>query len=239
MPKYDLVVRYTDGITYGINWNMLPGKNIYDLNSLMHIDNFTSEYNDRHELMEVFKTFGLVKERQAKKWFKIEYKNSKLTKEAQIIYKNDLKFMNIEYLTKYILLKYNDVKFLQFLVEVFGDNPIQSKNIEIFKTYINKYIYEFYSKYNFDDKQDLTNNINALRDFICRQIYKYDNRTKSYLYYEDGTPMFNYKQYRDFAKIISNYSKNNDTKEEMDLFEKTHFENQDINNSLKTLIKRK
>ena len=70
-------------------------------------------------------------------------------------------------------------------------------------------------------------------------VVKYTDDVKAYVYNEDDTPKLNYKQYRDLSKIVSNYSKKNDTKEEIQLFENTHFENQDINSSLKALIKRK
>lgn len=239
MPNYNLVIKYVDDVKKNVMWGKMFNENFFNQTSLMDIDYFTSHYDNKYKLMDDLEFFNIVEQRDVRKRLKIEYRNSGLIKEAAIIYKDDLKFLNVDYLTKYIVLKYNDVKFLEFIVDTFGDNPIQSKNIEIFKTYINKFNYGFYLQYGFDDKQDLTNNINALLDFICRQIYKYDNETKSYLYYEDDTPMYNYKQYRDFAKIISNYSKKNDKKEEIDLFEKTHFGNEDINNSLKTLIKRK
>ena len=239
MAKYNLVVKYTDGVKYNVLWNKMFMESDYDLNSLMHIDYFTSRFIDRKELMKFIEFFELVEERNERKRIKVEYKNRGITKEAQVIYKDDLKFMNIEYLKKYMLLKYQDVTFLEYLVEAFGDNPIQKKNIDIFKTYINKHNCGFYSKHNFPKELDEQNNIDALLDFICRQIFKYDNDVKAYVYNEDNTPKLNYKQYRDLAKIVSNYSKKHDKKEEIELFEQTHFENQDINNGLKALIKRK
>lgn len=239
MAKYNLVVKYVDDVKYNILWNKMFMESDFNLNSLMHIDFFTSRFKDKRELMDFIEFFELVEKRDIRKRIKIEYKNAGVIKEEQLIYKDDLKFMNIEYLSKYMALKYQDVKFLQYLVDAFGDNPIQKKNIEIFKVYINKHIHGFYSEHNFPKELDLTNNIKALSDFIFRQIYKYDNDVKAYVYNEDGTPKLNYKQYRDLSKIVSNYSKKNDTKEEMQIFESTHFENQNLNNSLKSLIKRK
>ena len=239
MPKYNLVVKYTDDVKYNVLWNKMFMETEYDLNALIYIDYFTSRFKDKRELMDFIEFFELIEKRDVRKRIKIEYKNAGVIKEEQLIYKDDLKFMNIEYLNKYMALKYQDVKFLEYLVEVFGDNPIQKKNIEIFKVYITKHIHGFYSQYNFPKEVDLTNNINALSDFICRQIYRYDNNIKAYVYDEDGTPKLNYKQYRDLSKIISNYSKKNDTKEQIELFESTHFNNQNINNSLTTLIKKR
>lgn len=239
MPKYNLVVKYEDDVKYNVLWNKMFMETEYDINSLMHIDFFTSRFKDKRELMDFIEFFELLEKRNERKRIKIEYKNAGVIKEEQLIYKDDLKFLNIDYLKKYMVLKYQNVKFLEYIVSAFGDNPVQKKNIETFKIYINKHIHGFYSQYNFDPTLDEQNNINALLDFIWRQIYKYDKESKTYVYNEDGTPKLNYKQYRDLAKIVSNYSKRNDVKEEIELFENTHFENQDINNSLKTLIKRK
>lgn len=239
MSKYTLVVKYEDGKNVEIPFEKLFQSLNLDPHDLRNIDYFTSYHKDKYELMHTLLFYGLVKERNVKKILKIEYKFDHIIKEALIIYKNDLKFMNIEYLTKYMLSKYNDPKFLKFLYELYKDNPVQKKNIEIFGTFINKYYYEFYSKYGFDMKNDLKNNINSLNDFIQRQIYKYDTKTKKYVQNIDGTYELSYKQYRDFAKVISNYSKKNDTLEDIELFEKTHFENQKIHENLRKLIKTK
>ena len=239
MPNYNLVIKYVDDVKKNVLLGKMFNEQILDQTSLMNIDYFTSHYDNKYKLMEDLEFYNIIEPRDVRKRIKIEYRNSGITKEAQILYKDDLKFLNIDFLTKYIIIKYNDVKFLEFLIDTYKDNPIQKKNIEVFSIYVNKYNHGFYSQYNFDDKQDLTNNINALLDFICRQIYKYDNDKKAYVYNEDGTPMVNYKPYRDFAKVISNYSKKYDTQEQIQQFEDTHFENKDINSSLKTLIKRK
>lgn len=218
MPKYNLVVKYTDGVKYNILWNKLYMETEHELNSLREIDNFTKQFKDKHDLMKIIEMFELVEKREEKKWLRIEYKNSGVLKEEKIIYQNDEKFLDINYITNYIGSKYNDVKFLQFLVNAYQDNPIQKKNLEMFKIYINKTIYGFYSR-GFDDTLDLENNIKAILDFINRQIYKYDKQTQSYLY-ENNTPVINYKPYRDLAVLLSHYSKKNDTPEQIEEFDK-------------------
>ena len=134
MAKYNLVVKYTDDVKYNILWNKMFMESEFDLNSLLNIDFFTSRFKDKRELMSFIEFFELVEKRDVKKWIRIEYKNSGVLKEEQIIYKDDLKFFDIEYLNKYMALKYQDVKFLESLVDAFGDNPIQKKNKEAFKT---------------------------------------------------------------------------------------------------------
>lgn len=236
MPKYNLVVKYTDGVKQDVLWNELYRTEKPDSNSLKEIDFFTSSlFNDKYGLANFLELFQIIEKRDVKKTIRIEYKNSGLIREAQIIYKDDLWFFDIDNLTNYVLSKYNDVKFLEYIVNSFGDNPIQSKNIETLQTYIVKNRCGIYEKYPYKPDVDEKNNQNALFDFIKRQIYKYDNKEKKYMFNEDGTPMLNYKQYRDFAKIVSNYSKKNDLKEKrQDIIS---YDNKESN--IKKLLKRK
>lgn len=236
MPKYNLVVKYTDGVKQDVLWNEIYRTNKPDSNSLKEIDLFTSSlFNNKYELADFLELFQIIEKRDVKKTIRIEYKNSGLIREAQIIYKDDLWFFDVNNLTNYMLSKYNDVKFLEYIVTSFGDNPIQNKNIDILKTYIVKYRTGVYSNYNYKPDVDEENNQKALLDFIKRQIYKYDTKEKKYLFYEDDSPMFNYKQYRDLAKIVSNYSKKYDyTKQRQEIIS---YENKD--NNIRKIIKRK
>ena len=235
MPKYNLVVKYTDGVKQNVLWNELYRTEKPDSNSLKEIDLFTSTlFNDKYELADFLELFQIIEKRDIKKTIRIEYKNSGLLREAQIIYKDDLWFFDVNNLTNYMLSKYNDVKFLEYIVTSFGDNPIQSKNIYTFQLYIAKFRGGVYENYNYKPDVDEENNKKALLDFVYRQIYKYDNTKKSYIYDEDGTPIYNYKQYRDFAKIISNYSKKNDLEEQRQ--EIISYDNKDSN--IKKILKR-
>ena len=72
MAKYNLVVKYVDDVKYNILWNKMFMESDFNLNSLMHIDFFTSRFKDKRELMDFIEFFELVEKRDIRKRIKID-----------------------------------------------------------------------------------------------------------------------------------------------------------------------
>ena len=72
MPKYNLLVKYTDGVKQNVLWNELYRTEKPDSNSLKEIDYFTSSlFNNKYDLAAFLEQFQLIEKRDVKKTIRI------------------------------------------------------------------------------------------------------------------------------------------------------------------------
>lgn len=168
-----------------------------DCYSLEELDLFTSKFNDVIDLKKVLYENNLINNDEILSDISIRIKsNNKLVKvKYDMVYSNNVKFLDTMYLKSVICTLSNDKNYLNKLISYYRNSSCNNENIAKIRWIL----------LGNSDEIDLYNVIN---DFIIKEIFKTD--------YNTGEVALKYKSLHDLAMFTYNYiNKKEDKKEEL------------------------
>lgn len=168
-----------------------------DCYSLEELDLFTSKFNDIIDLKKVLYENDLINNDEILSDISIRIKsNNKLVKvKYDMVYSNNVKFLDTMYLKSVICTLSNDKDYLNKLISYYRNSSCNNENIAKIRWIL----------LGNSDEIDLYNVIN---DFIIKEIFKTD--------YNTGEVALKYKSLHDLAMFTYNYiNKKEDKKEEL------------------------
>lgn len=168
-----------------------------DCYSLEELDLFTSKFNDVIDLKKVLYENSLINNDEILSDISIRIKsNNKLVKvKYDMVYSNNVKFLDTMYLKSVICTLSNDKDYLNKLISYYRNSSCNNENIAKIRWIL----------LGNSDEIDLYNVVN---DFIIKEIFKTD--------YNTGEVSLKYKSLHDLAMFTYNYiNEKEDKKEEL------------------------
>lgn len=166
-----------------------------DCYSLEELDLFTSKFNDVIDLKKVLYENNLINNDEILSDISIRIKsNNKLVKvKYDMVYSNNVKFLDTMYLKSVICTLSNDKDYLNKLISYYRNSSCNNENIAKIRWIL----------LGNSDEIDLYNVIN---DFIIKEIFKTD--------YNTGEVALKYKSLHDLAMFTYNYINGKEDKKE-------------------------
>lgn len=166
-----------------------------DCYSLEELDLFTSKFNDIIDLKKVLYENNLINNDEILSDISIRIKSSnKLVKvKYDMVYSNNVKFLDTMYLKSVICTLSNDKDYLNKLISYYRNSSCNNENIAKIRWIL----------LGNSDEIDLYNVIN---DFIIKEIFKTD--------YNTGEVALKYKSLHDLAMFTYNYINGKEDKKE-------------------------
>lgn len=166
-----------------------------DCYSLEELDLFTSKFNDVIDLKKVLYENNLINNDEILSDISIRIKsNNKLVKvKYDMVYSNNVKFLDTMYLKSVICTLSNDKNYLNKLISYYRNSSCNNENIAKIRWIL----------LGNSDEIDLYNVIN---DFIIKEIFKTD--------YNTGEVALKYKSLHDLAMFTYNYINGKEDKKE-------------------------
>lgn len=166
-----------------------------DCYSLEELDLFTSKFNDIIDLKKVLYENNLINNDEILSDISIRIKsNNKLVKvKYDMVYSNNVKFLDTMYLKSVICTLSNDKNYLNKLISYYRNSSCNNENIAKIRWIL----------LGNSDEIDLYNVVN---DFIIKEIFKTD--------YNTGEVSLKYKSLHDLAMFTYNYINGKEDKKE-------------------------
>ena len=186
------------------------------IKDLKYLDKLTSSFKSEVELKEFLYRKGIISNNDLKGYIRVVYKYKNSEKMLKVIYRDDFKYLDSEYLRSIIMSLSNDIDFLVQLANHYDNNNIgylQKDNVSDIRAYIRSV------RLNNNRTYYSSMLYSAINDLFKRATSTYSKDSSEYIE--------NYRTLRDLAIFIINYQNKYDIKK---------YSNKDNSNNLSSQI---